>query len=131
MSNQDILVQKVSTYIPPNEYDVAMKNLKAGYNLRAYIKKIIKIYDKIAEKLPEDESGKFYLLREERRDYSGEHWNRKFIRAVQAVLNSTKGKIGKALNFLKKPLDVIWMNFINFMDARNFYYIIGENMIKN
>lgn len=57
---------KGATYIPPNEYDVAMKNLKAGYNLRAYIKKIIKIYDKIAEKLPEDESGKFYLRREER-----------------------------------------------------------------
>ena len=29
------------------------------------------------------------------RDYLGKHWNRKFIRAVQAVLNSTKGKIGK------------------------------------
>ncbi len=27
------------------------------------------------------------------RDYIGKHWNRKFIRAVQAVLNSTKGKI--------------------------------------
>lgn len=26
------------------------------------------------------------------RDYIGKHWNRKFIRAVQAVLNSTKGK---------------------------------------
>ena len=29
------------------------------------------------------------------RDYIGVHWNRKFIRAVQAVLNSTKGKIGR------------------------------------
>ena len=25
------------------------------------------------------------------RDYIGEHWNRKYIRAIQAVLNSTKG----------------------------------------
>lgn len=40
--------------------------MKAGYNLRAYIKKIIKLYDKIAEKLPEEESGQFYLRREER-----------------------------------------------------------------
>ena len=33
------------------------------------------------------------------RDYIGKHWNRKFIRAVQAVLNSTKGKIGKGKDF--------------------------------
>ena len=57
---------KGATYIPPNEYKVAIKNLEAGYNLRAYIKKIIKLYDKIAKKLSEDESGKFYLQREER-----------------------------------------------------------------
>lgn len=42
------------------------------------------------------------------RDYLGEHWNRKFIRTVQAVLNSTKGKIGKGVEFLMKLLDVIW-----------------------
>ncbi len=33
------------------------------------------------------------------RDYIGEHWNRKFIRAVQAVMNSTKGKIGRGIEF--------------------------------
>lgn len=33
------------------------------------------------------------------RDYIGEHWNRKYIRAVQAILNSTKGKIGKGKSF--------------------------------
>ena len=33
------------------------------------------------------------------RDYIGVHWNRKFIRAVQAVLNSTKGCIGRGLDF--------------------------------
>ena len=36
------------------------------------------------------------------RDYIGKHWNRKFIRAVQAVLNSTKGKIGKGVDFFEE-----------------------------
>ncbi|GAB6391161.1 MAG: hypothetical protein MdMp014T_0534 [Treponematales bacterium] len=30
------------------------------------------------------------------------YWNRKYIRAVQAVLNSTKGKIGRGKNFFEK-----------------------------
>lgn len=33
------------------------------------------------------------------RDYIGKHWNRKYIRAVQAILNSTKGKIGRGKSF--------------------------------
>ena len=33
------------------------------------------------------------------RDYIGEHWNRKYIRAVQAILNSTKGCIGRGESF--------------------------------
>lgn len=36
------------------------------------------------------------------RDYLGKHWNRKFIRAIQAVLNSTKGKIGRGKQFFEK-----------------------------
>ncbi len=36
------------------------------------------------------------------RDYIGENWNRKYIRAIQAVLNSTKGKIGRGVSFFKK-----------------------------
>lgn len=36
------------------------------------------------------------------RDYIGEHWNRKYIRAIQAILNSTKGKIGRGTSFFKK-----------------------------
>jgi hypothetical protein len=52
------------------------------------------------------------------RDYIGKpHWNRKFIRSVQAVLNSTHGKIGKGLTFFEaafgKDLDefhkILWM----------------------
>jgi len=36
------------------------------------------------------------------RDYIGKHWNRKYIRTIQAVLNSTKGKVGKGLSFFQK-----------------------------
>ena len=52
------------SFLPPNEYEVAIKNLQANYNPRAYIRKIIGIYDQIAKKLPEDEAGDFYLRRE-------------------------------------------------------------------
>jgi len=36
------------------------------------------------------------------RDFIGEYWNRKYIRAVQAILNSTKGKIGRGKSFFYK-----------------------------
>lgn len=36
------------------------------------------------------------------RDFIGKYWNRKYIRAVQAILNSTKGKIGKGKTFFYK-----------------------------
>ena len=51
------------------------------------------------------------------RDYIGEHWNRKFIRSVQAVLNATKGKIGKGVSFfdeafgrdIEEFFNILWM----------------------
>ena len=36
------------------------------------------------------------------RDYIGKYWNRKYIRAVQAILNSTKGKIGRGQSFFRE-----------------------------
>lgn len=33
------------------------------------------------------------------RNYIGKYWNKKFIRAVQTILNATKGKIGKGQSF--------------------------------
>ena len=251
---------KGATYVPANEYEVAIVNLKKSFNQRGYINKIVKIYDKIATKLSEEEAGIFYRERESlgllfvetatkenilafdkvvsdlyknlfrklkraryidfnqgldarlatdekmkrlseinikplriafdhyedkdiyvkavklaakhgiqdlsnyllynfedkpeelyhrmrinvelceelgvtiysfpmkyhpisdpqyfrNRDYIGKHWNRKFIRAVQAVLNSTKGKIGKGLEFFKEAFGkdinefekILWM----------------------
>ncbi len=51
------------------------------------------------------------------RDYIGEFWNRKFIRAIQAVLNSTKGKIGRGVEFFEEAFGtneeefkkILWM----------------------
>ncbi|QUH20407.1 hypothetical protein [Alkaliphilus sp. B6464] len=36
------------------------------------------------------------------RDFIGPYWNRKFIRAIQAILNSTKGKVGKGREFFEE-----------------------------
>lgn len=36
------------------------------------------------------------------RYYIGKYWNRKYVRAVQAILNSTKGKIGRGQSFFAK-----------------------------
>jgi hypothetical protein len=35
------------------------------------------------------------------RNFTGKAWNRKYIRAVQAVLNSTHGKIGRGKSFFE------------------------------
>lgn len=36
------------------------------------------------------------------RDYLGKHWNRKYVRAIQAVLNAIKGKVGRGKEFFEK-----------------------------
>lgn len=51
------------------------------------------------------------------RNFIGKHWNRKFIRAIQAVLNSTKGKIGRGKEFFEEAfgrnvaefVKILWM----------------------
>jgi len=35
------------------------------------------------------------------RNFIGKSWNRKYIRAIQAILNATKGKIGKGRSFFE------------------------------
>ena len=56
--------ERGATYIPESEYAIAIKNLRDGYNVRAYTKKLIRLYDLISNKLPETEQADFYLNRE-------------------------------------------------------------------
>lgn len=58
--------EKGATYISESEYEIAINNLKDGYNERAYFKKMISIYDQLSLKFSEEDQGKFYLAREER-----------------------------------------------------------------
>jgi len=55
---------KGAKYQPSNEYDIAINNIKNNYNLRGYFKKIVSIYDSIADKLSDSEAGEFYIQRE-------------------------------------------------------------------
>ena len=56
------------------------------------------------------------------RDYIGKKWNRKFIRTIQAILNSTKGKVGRSYDFFCKAFGA---------DEQEFYKLLymPEEMI--
>ena len=56
---------KGATYLPPDEYEITLKNLRAGFNDRAYLKKMIRLYDELEKKLPPEKAGEFYTRREE------------------------------------------------------------------
>lgn len=57
---RDCGFEKNAYYIPDSEYDIAYNNLVQKYNTRAYVAKFIKLYDKIQDKLKEEEAGDFY-----------------------------------------------------------------------
>lgn len=57
---------KGATYIPESEYDIAMRNLKDDFNVRAYTRKLISIYDQISDRLSEADQADFYIEREKR-----------------------------------------------------------------
>lgn len=56
---------KGQLHIASNDYAVAINNIRDGYNTRTYIKKVVKMYDCVADKLTEIEQGEFYINREE------------------------------------------------------------------
>lgn len=55
-----------ATYIPDSEYNLAMRNIRDGYNVRAFTRKLIRLYDRISDRLPEGQQADFYLERERR-----------------------------------------------------------------
>jgi hypothetical protein len=57
------------------------------------------------------------------RDFIGEHWNRKYIRAVQAILNSTKGKIGRGKSFFYKAFGHTEQEFYELLEMPETFII--------
>jgi len=45
---------------------------------------------------------KFHPINGVNREFLGKYWNRKYIRAIQIILNATKGKIGRGKSFFYK-----------------------------
>jgi len=67
------------------------------------------------------------------RDFIGEHWNRKYIRALQAILNSTKGKIGRGKSFFYKAFGYTEAEFFELLEMpetfilyRYFFESLGD-----
>jgi len=65
------------------------------------------------------------------RNYIGENWTRKYIRAIQAVLNSTKGKIGKGLTFFNCAFGKDVDEFRKILYMPEAFIIYRNESIKN
>ena len=57
---------KGATYLPPDEYSITLKNLREGFNDRAYLRKMIRLYEELTRRLTEDLAGEFFSAREEK-----------------------------------------------------------------
>lgn len=67
------------------------------------------------------------------RDYLGDNWNRKYIRAIQAILNAIKGKVGKGKEFFEKAFGANEEEFLKILEMpetmilyRYFFEWLGE-----
>lgn len=57
------------------------------------------------------------------RDYIGKHWNRKYIRAIQAILNSTKGKVGRGMSFFNEAFGSTEEEFMELLEMPETFII--------
>lgn len=113
-----------ATYIPPSEYDIAMNNLSAKKNekrnVRAYTKKIIELYDKISERLPEKEQADFYLARESANLLYAIYAERKSILAFDEIARPLYQK------YFKRTARARYIDFNQGVDAR----LVTEEKMK-
>lgn len=49
------------------------------------------------------------------RNYLGEKWNRKFVRAIQTILNATKGKVGRGQSFFSESFGATLEEFMELL----------------
>ena len=113
---------KGATYVPSNQYEITIKNLKDGFNDRAYIRKSIKLYKLLMEKLSVEEKTEFYLKLEELDCLHHETATKEAILYLDDYVAPLYGKYFKHKRGLKRIVD-----FNQGIDAR---LITDENMMK-
>lgn len=114
--------QQGATYMPPNEYEITIRNLKQGFNERAYIRKSVNLYKALMEKLPSEEKTKFYLMLEEIDCLHHETATKEAILSLNDYVAPLYKKYFKHAKKLKRVVD-----FNQGIDAR---LITNENMKK-
>lgn len=118
---KDCGFERGAKYKPSNEYEITYNNIVDNYNLRAYLKKIIKIYDKISNKLSEQDAGKFYVLRENEGLLYTQTATREAVIDIDDVVRPLYNKYFKTL-YRKRSID-----FNQGIDAR---LVTNEKMKK-
>lgn len=111
---------KEAFYTPENEYNIALENIRDKYNIRGYTKKIIKLYDSITEKLPENYQGEFYLKREKNNLLYADTATRDAIIEFDSIVHPLYDK------YFKKKQQTRYIDFNQGIDAR----LIDENKMK-
>ena len=112
---------KDSKIIQPNEFEIAIKNLKDGYNDRGYLKKVVKLYHQLFERFQDDTQEVYDLLKEKNllEDYTAKK------EAVFETYDNVKGWFEKMYSFKRPRLR--YVDFNQGIDAR---LINDQNMKK-
>jgi hypothetical protein len=113
--------EKDAEYIPPNEYEIALKNLKDGFNERAQIRKIISIYNEVASKLDENNAGDLYLAREKEHCFYWYTAKKASILKLDTMFSPLYNKTQKSKKMAR------YIDFNQGIDAR---LVTKENMEK-
>lgn len=114
--------QRGATYVPSNQYEIAIQNLRDGFNDRAYIRKCVRLYKALMEKLSIDEKTEFYLRLEEMDCLHHETATKEAILALHEYVAPLYAKKFTHKRGLKRIVD-----FNQGIDAR---LITDENMKK-